>query len=71
MPLIPPLGKQRYRQIPEFHACLVYRVSSKTARATQRNHLPKSQKEKKKKRKKKKQNKQKNRMPTKANMSQS
>jgi hypothetical protein len=34
MPLIPALGRQR---ISEFKASLVYRVSSRTARATQRN----------------------------------
>jgi hypothetical protein len=51
----------RGRQISEFEASLVYRVSSKTARATQRNPVsknPKSktknQKGKKKKKKKKK-----------------
>jgi hypothetical protein len=38
------------RGISEFEASLVYRVSSRTARATQRN--PVSKKEKKKKRKK-------------------
>jgi hypothetical protein len=36
----------RGRQISEFEACLVYRVSSRTARAMQRN--PVSKKEKKK-----------------------
>ena len=35
-------------------ASLVYRVSSKTARATQRNSVSKNQKKKKKKKKKKK-----------------
>ena len=35
-PLIPALGKQRQAD-PEFEASLVYRVSSRTARATQRN----------------------------------
>jgi hypothetical protein len=36
MPLIPALGRQRQR-ISEFEASLVYRVSFRTARATQRN----------------------------------
>jgi hypothetical protein len=39
MPLIPALG----RQISEFEATLVYRVSSRTARATQRNSVLKNQ----------------------------
>jgi hypothetical protein len=39
----------RGRQISEFEVSLVYRVSSRTARATQRNPVPKNQKEKKKK----------------------
>jgi hypothetical protein len=34
MPLIPALGRQR---ISEFEASLVYKVSSRTARAIQRN----------------------------------
>jgi hypothetical protein len=37
MPLIPALGKQRQAIFSEFEASLVYRVSSRTARATQRN----------------------------------
>ena len=45
----------RGRRISELEASLVYRVSSRTARATQRNHVLKDQKkEKKKKRKEKK-----------------
>jgi hypothetical protein len=40
----------RGRQISEFEASLVYRVSSRTARATQRNPVSKKQKKKKKKR---------------------
>jgi hypothetical protein len=40
------------RQISEFEASLVYRVSSRTARAVQRNSASKNQKKKKKKRKK-------------------
>jgi hypothetical protein len=39
MPLIPALG----RQISEFEASLVYRVSSRTARAIQRNPVSKNQ----------------------------
>jgi hypothetical protein len=41
MPLIPALGS-RGRQISEFKASLVYRVSSRTARATQRNPASKN-----------------------------
>ena len=36
-PLIPALRKQRQADLCEFRACLVYRVSSRTASATQRN----------------------------------
>jgi hypothetical protein len=50
MPFIPAL--ERGRHISEFKASLVYRVSSRTARATQRN--PVSKKKNKKERKKKK-----------------
>jgi hypothetical protein len=42
IPLIPALGRQR-RQISEFKASLVYRVSSRTARAIQRNPVLKKQ----------------------------
>jgi hypothetical protein len=38
----------RGRWISEFEASLVYRVSSRTARATQRNPVSKNQKKKKK-----------------------
>ena len=38
----------RGRQISEFQASLVYRVSSRTARATQRNPVSKNQKKKNK-----------------------
>jgi hypothetical protein len=41
-PLIPALGRQR-QVISEFEASLVYRVSSRTARATQRNPVSKNQ----------------------------
>jgi hypothetical protein len=41
----------RGRQISEFEASLVYRVSSRTARATQRNPVSKNQKEKRKRKK--------------------
>ena len=44
----------RGRQISEFEASLVYRVSARTAKATQRNPVSKNQKKKKKKKKKKK-----------------
>jgi hypothetical protein len=48
----------RGRQISEFEASLVYRVSSRTARATERNSVSKKKpkKEKKKKERKKKEN---------------
>jgi hypothetical protein len=42
----------RGRQISEFEASLVYRVSSRTARTTQRNPVLKNQKKKKKEKKK-------------------
>jgi hypothetical protein len=44
----------RGRQISEFKASLVYKVSSRTARAIQRNPVFKNQKSKTKKNKKKK-----------------
>jgi hypothetical protein len=44
----------RGRWISEFEACLVYRVSSRTARAIQRNPVSKNKKQKKEKKKKKK-----------------
>ena len=40
-PLIPVLGRQR-QWISEFKASLVYKVSSKTVRATQRNPVSKN-----------------------------
>jgi hypothetical protein len=51
MPLIPALGG-RGRQISEFEASLVYRVSSRTARAIQRNPVCLEKPKKKKKKKK-------------------
>jgi hypothetical protein len=44
MPLIPALGG-RGRQISEFEASLVYRESSRTARAIQRNPISKTERE--------------------------
>jgi hypothetical protein len=44
----------RDRRISEFKASLVYKVSSRTARATQRNPASKKQNKTKKKKKKKK-----------------
>jgi hypothetical protein len=35
--VVPALGRQRQEDLCEFEASLVYRVSSRTARATQRN----------------------------------
>jgi hypothetical protein len=51
MPLIPALWG-RDRQISEFKASLVYTVSSRTARATQRNPVLKKNKQTKNKNKK-------------------
>jgi hypothetical protein len=50
-PLIPALG----RQISEFEASLVYKVSSRTARATQRNPVSKTKQNKTKQNKTNKQ----------------
>ena len=55
-PLIPALGRQRQR-ISESEASLVYKVISRTARATQRNPVSENQKKKKKKKKKRKERK--------------
>jgi hypothetical protein len=44
----------RGRRISEFEASLVYKMSSRTARATQRNPVSKKPKRKKKRKKKKK-----------------
>jgi hypothetical protein len=43
----------RGRQISEFDASLIYKVSSRTARAIQRNPVSKKKKKKKRKEKKK------------------
>jgi hypothetical protein len=48
MPLIPALGG-RGRWISEFVASLVYKVSSRRARAKERNPVSKNRKKKKKK----------------------
>jgi hypothetical protein len=48
----------RGRRISEFEASLVYKVSSRTARATHRNPVSKKPKKKKKKKKEKKRKKQ-------------
>jgi hypothetical protein len=52
----------RGRQISEFKASLVYRVSSRTARAIQRNPVSKNNDKKTKKKKQKKQKKKNNEM---------
>jgi hypothetical protein len=44
----------RGRQISEFDASLVYRVSFRTARATQRNSVSKKEKKRKEKKRKEK-----------------
>jgi hypothetical protein len=57
-PLILALGRQR-RRLSEFESSLVYRVSSRTARATQRNPVSKNKKTKNKTKQNKQTNKQK------------
>ena len=47
MPLIPALQRQRQADLCEFEVSLVYRVSSRTARDTQRNPASKYTKPKK------------------------
>ena len=42
MPLVPALGRQRQVGLCEFKAIMVYRASSRTARATQRNPVSKN-----------------------------
>ena len=48
-PLIPAFGRQRQVDLCEFEASLVYRVSSRTDRVTQRNSVLKNKQAKKKK----------------------
>ena len=50
-PLIPALGRPRQADLCEFEASLVYRVSSRTARDTQRNPVSKNQNKETKKNK--------------------
>ena len=45
-PLIPAFGRQRQEDLCELETNLVYRVSFTTARATQRNPVPKTNKPK-------------------------
>jgi hypothetical protein len=49
----PSTQEGRSRQISEFEASLVYKVSSRTVRATQRNPVSKKRKEKQKQNKQK------------------
>jgi hypothetical protein len=49
--LILVLGRQRQEDLCEFKASMVYRVSSRTARATQKNPVSKKQKQKNKNKK--------------------
>ena len=42
MSLIPALGRQRQEELCEFKASLVYKGSSRMARATQRNPVSKN-----------------------------
>jgi hypothetical protein len=53
----------RGRWISEFEASLVYKVSSRTARTTQRNPVSKKQQQQKKKKKKNKQKKERKKLP--------
>ena len=46
-PLIPALGRQKQADLCEFKDNLVYRVSARTAKDTQRNPVSKNQKLKK------------------------
>jgi hypothetical protein len=52
-PLIPTPGRQRQVDLCEFKASLVYRVNSRTARATLRNPVSKTNKQERKKGRKK------------------
>ena len=52
MPLVPALKRQRQADLYEFKVNLVYRMSSRRARATQRNPVAKNQKKKKKRKEK-------------------
>jgi len=47
--VIPALGRQRQAHLCEFKSTLLYRVSSRTARATQRNPVLKNKQKKKNK----------------------
>jgi hypothetical protein len=47
MPLIPVFGKQRQVDLSEFKTSLVYRMSFRRAKATQRNLLLKNKQTKK------------------------
>jgi hypothetical protein len=49
MSLVPALRSQRQADLCEFKASLVYRESCRTARATQRNSVPKTKQTKTKK----------------------
>ena len=51
-PLISALGRQKQVGLCEFEAGLVYKMSSRTARATQRNLVLRKKKKKKKKERK-------------------
>jgi hypothetical protein len=53
-PLIPALRRQRQVSLCEFKASLVYSLSSRKARATQRNPVKKKKKKKKRKERRKK-----------------
>ena len=46
MPLLPAIRRQKQMDLFEFETSLVYRVSSKTARTTQRNPVSKNNKTK-------------------------
>jgi hypothetical protein len=53
VPLIPALERQRQADFCEFEAKLIYRVSSRTTRTTQRNPVLKNQGKRKRRKQKK------------------
>ena len=50
MPFIPALGRQRQADLCEFRVSLLYGVSSRTAKVTQRNPVSRNQRGEKKRR---------------------
>jgi hypothetical protein len=60
-PLIPAFRKQRQVGLYEFQASLLYRVSSRTSRATQRNPVTKKERRRRRRRRKRRRRKRKRR----------